>query len=112
MNQALKSSLNGVFSIYKPRGITSRDAANLIQLYLTAHLYETTTPWKVKQKDRVKLGIGGILDPIAEGVLGILLYIFIIFYYYFYYHLLEFNSLFSVYVYIYIYNSTGSWKRL
>ncbi|KAI8096162.1 putative tRNA pseudouridine synthase 1-like protein [Halteromyces radiatus] len=69
MNHHLKTALNGVFAIYKPKGITSRQAATKVQLFLTQHVLQTDRPWKVKLKDRVKVGMGGILDPMAEGVL-------------------------------------------
>ncbi|CAO3597873.1 unnamed protein product [Absidia cylindrospora] len=69
MNQNLKHALNGIFSIYKPKGITSRQAATQVQQLLSKQLWQTDEPWKLKRKDRVKLGMGGILDPMAEGVL-------------------------------------------
>ncbi|KAI8340185.1 putative tRNA pseudouridine synthase 1-like protein [Chlamydoabsidia padenii] len=69
MNHQLKNALNGVFSVYKPKQVTSRQVATEIQLYLTKHVWQTDQPWKIKLKDKVKVGIGGILDPMAEGVL-------------------------------------------
>ncbi|ORX55012.1 pseudouridine synthase [Hesseltinella vesiculosa] len=66
---SLKQSLNGVFAVCKPKGITSREAATRVQLDLTRLVYETDTPWNIKLKQRVKVGMGGILDPMAEGVL-------------------------------------------
>lgn len=66
----LKNNLNGVLSVYKPKGMTSRQAATDVQFLLTKHVWQTDRPWAVKRKDRVKVGMGGILDPLAEGVLG------------------------------------------
>jgi tRNA U55 pseudouridine synthase TruB len=66
----MKNNLNGVLSVYKPKGTTSRQAATDVQLLLTKHVWQTDRPWEVKRKDRVKVGMGGILDPLAEGVLG------------------------------------------
>ncbi|KAI8059878.1 pseudouridine synthase [Gongronella butleri] len=65
----LKQSLSGVLAVYKPSGMTSRQAATQVQMSLTSLVYDTATPWQVKFRDRVKVGIGGILDPLAEGVL-------------------------------------------
>jgi tRNA U55 pseudouridine synthase TruB len=69
-SSCLKNSLNGILSVYKPKDMTSRQAATDVQLLLTKHVWQTDRPWDVKRKDRVKVGMGGILDPLAEGVLG------------------------------------------
>ncbi len=46
--------MNGFFNIYKPSGITSRDAVNIVKRILPR---------------KTKIGHAGTLDPLAEGVL-------------------------------------------
>ena len=65
---SLKYALNGVFSVYKPKGWTSRKATDFVQYGLSNELWTLETP--IRQKDRVKIGHGGTLDPMAEGILG------------------------------------------
>ncbi|CAO3638469.1 unnamed protein product [Mucor fragilis] len=64
---SLKYALNGVFSVYKPKGWTSRKATDFVQHGLSNELW--THPSPMRQRDRVKVGHGGTLDPMAEGVL-------------------------------------------
>lgn len=65
---SLAHAINGVFSVYKPRGWTSRKATDFVQFALSNELWAgKTTP--LRRRDRVKIGHGGTLDPMAEGVL-------------------------------------------
>ena len=52
-----KLHVNGVLPVYKPRGVISKDVSR----------------WILKNFGKVKLGHVGTLDPMAEGVLPILL---------------------------------------
>ncbi|KAG2227671.1 hypothetical protein INT45_004713, partial [Circinella minor] len=68
--RSLRHALNGVFSVYKPTGWTSREAVNKVQDSLSRQLQarlEMTK--KLTQRDKIKIGHGGTLDPLAEGVL-------------------------------------------
>lgn len=66
---SLAHAINGVFSVYKPKGWTSRKATDFVQFVLSNELWAgKTTP--LRRRDRVKIGHGGTLDPMAEGVLG------------------------------------------
>jgi tRNA pseudouridine55 synthase len=65
---SLNNVINGVFSVYKPKGWTSRKATDFVQFALSNELWTHSEP--MKRKDRVKIGHGGTLDPMAEGVLG------------------------------------------
>lgn len=64
---SLTHAINGVFSVYKPRGWTSRKATDFVQYALSNELWKEAEP--IKRKQRVKIGHGGTLDPMAEGVL-------------------------------------------
>ncbi|KAI8140859.1 pseudouridine synthase [Fennellomyces sp. T-0311] len=69
-SRSLRHALNGVFSVYKPSGWTSRDATDAVQNSLSEQLrIRAGITKKLKQRDRVKIGHGGTLDPLAEGVL-------------------------------------------
>lgn len=65
--KSLTHAINGVFSVYKPKGWTSRKATDFVQYALSNELWKETEP--IKRKQRVKIGHGGTLDPMAEGVL-------------------------------------------
>jgi len=77
--------LTGLFAVYKPRGVTSRDLLNVLVARLSSAptsspssvAYDSTaTPnndlpgfqRSVPQKHRIKLGHGGTLDKAAEGL--------------------------------------------
>ncbi|KAG1051850.1 hypothetical protein G6F43_005972 [Rhizopus delemar] len=64
----LRNSLNGVFSVYKPKGLNSRKATDYVQLALSNELLGRTSS-KLKRNELIKIGHGGTLDPLAEGVL-------------------------------------------
>ncbi|KAI9322190.1 hypothetical protein BX666DRAFT_585707 [Dichotomocladium elegans] len=66
---SLRTALNGVFAVYKPRGWSSREAVNFVQRSLSKQL-QTDPTKRIRQKDNLKIGHGGTLDPLAEGVLG------------------------------------------
>ncbi|ORY92198.1 pseudouridine synthase [Syncephalastrum racemosum] len=66
----LRHALNGTFAVYKPRGYTSRKVTDIVQRTLSEQLLARQgIQKKIKQRDMVKIGHGGTLDPIAEGVL-------------------------------------------
>ncbi|KAI9497465.1 putative tRNA pseudouridine synthase 1-like protein [Zychaea mexicana] len=68
--RSLRHALNGVFSVYKPTGYTSRDAVNMVQDSLSEQLrLRMDFTKKLKNRDKIKIGHGGTLDPLAEGVL-------------------------------------------
>jgi tRNA pseudouridine55 synthase len=67
--QALTNAINGVFSVYKPKGMTSRKATDFVQFALCNELWQHKDV-PLKRRDRIKIGHGGTLDPLAEGVLG------------------------------------------
>ncbi|KAI9266908.1 pseudouridine synthase [Phascolomyces articulosus] len=68
--RSLRHALNGVFSVYKPTGWTSREAVNKVQDSLSEQLHARLgMTKKLKQRDKIKIGHGGTLDPLAEGVL-------------------------------------------
>ena len=52
-----KINAHGVLPIYKPKGVISKDVS----------------PWILRTFGKVKLGHVGTLDPMAEGVLPVLL---------------------------------------
>lgn len=63
----LKSFMpNGIFPVYKPKGITSHDAVQKIKTVI----WKTLGPNAVRSQF-IKVGHGGTLDPMAEGVLVI-----------------------------------------
>lgn len=53
--------MNGILPINKPRGLTSRDAVDLVS--------RSIHPRGTKLRDRIKVGHAGTLDPLATGVL-------------------------------------------
>lgn len=63
----LANAINGVLSVYKPKGWSSRKATDFVQYSLSNELWKEVEP--IKRKQRVKIGHGGTLDPMAEGVL-------------------------------------------
>ncbi|CEP16583.1 hypothetical protein [Parasitella parasitica] len=52
-----------------PRGWSSRKAVDFVQYALSNELWTRQSP--LGQKHRLKIGHGGTLDPMAEGVLGL-----------------------------------------
>lgn len=58
--------INGVVSFYKPDGFTSYDIVNIVKDIV--YKYYTTKNIKIKKK-KIKVGHGGTLDKLAEGVL-------------------------------------------
>lgn len=77
--------LSGLFAVYKPSGPPSMTIVNEIKplitrsrLFVEAEKLKNTKQPKSKSKykakygrDAVKIGQGGTLDPLADGVLGI-----------------------------------------
>lgn len=59
-----KRALNGVCAVHKPIGITSSDCVTAIKRSLVLKGLEST-----KREVNIKVGHGGTLDPLAEGVL-------------------------------------------
>eukprot|EP00981_Chlorochromonas_danica_P002707 scaffold537_cov180-Ochromonas_danica.AAC.12 len=57
--------LNGVFAVYKPQNLTSAQVANKLKWIVSKELK------KLGVHHNIKLGHGGTLDPLAEGVLVI-----------------------------------------
>jgi tRNA pseudouridine55 synthase len=71
--------LSGLFAIAKPSGPTSMSVINDIkQLVANSRLFVTADKLEKgkrkvsrgKSKDTLKIGQGGTLDPLADGVLG------------------------------------------
>lgn len=58
--------LNGIFAVYKPAGVTSARCLDLVKEKLRIALGLQKNKYK---ENAVKLGHGGTLDPMAEGVL-------------------------------------------
>ena len=59
------SSLNGICAIYKPKQMSSADVVGRVKYILSSELRKRTGDPKLK----LKVGHGGTLDPLAEGVL-------------------------------------------
>jgi tRNA pseudouridine(55) synthase len=57
--------LSGIFAVYKPRGVTTRDMLNGIVEQLTL---PSADGRRIPQRERMKAGHGGTLDKQAEGV--------------------------------------------
>jgi tRNA pseudouridine55 synthase len=58
--------LHGVFSVYKPKGWTSRKATDFVQFALSNELWNQhyknqVDPPRLKRRDRIKIGHGGTL---------------------------------------------------
>lgn len=64
-----RHAVNKIFPVYKPKGWTSRQATDFVQNALTNELNKEEGI--VRRRDKVKVGHGGTLDPMAEGVLVI-----------------------------------------
>ena len=73
--------LSGLFGVYKPSGPTSMSVINDVkQLIANSHLFVEAEklknangkrlPKKRRMREAVKIGQGGTLDPLADGVLG------------------------------------------
>lgn len=72
--------LSGLFGIYKPSGPTSMSVINDVkQLVAGSRLFVEAEKLKTKDKQlsrrrrmkgELKIGQGGTLDPLADGVLG------------------------------------------
>lgn len=54
------NKLHGVFSVYKPKGWTSRKATDFVQNTLSAELVNKDI-LKLRRKDKIKIGHGGTL---------------------------------------------------
>jgi tRNA pseudouridine55 synthase len=72
-----KTPISGLFGVIKPSGTVTMQMLNsLNDLLASSPLFkapETSTPKGRKQRwkaARVKLGQGGTLDPLAQGVVG------------------------------------------
>ncbi|KAI9249894.1 pseudouridine synthase [Sporodiniella umbellata] len=61
-------SVSGVFSIYKPKGVNSRKAVDFVQMALSREV-TGKMDGRLSRKEKLKMGHGGTLDPLAEGVL-------------------------------------------
>jgi len=75
--------ISGLFGIVKPSGPTSMDVVNKLKgLIMQSRLFvdadklanqqnQKKNNWKGRKgRDSVKIGQGGTLDPLADGVLG------------------------------------------
>lgn len=60
------NQLSGLFAVHKPVGITSNDAVQRLK-----HVLKSSLPPKQRTRNAIKIGHGGTLDPLAEGVLVI-----------------------------------------
>jgi tRNA pseudouridine55 synthase len=79
------AALSGIFAVYKPRGVGSTDVVTRIRHCVENHLLSQTHVGSLSQSSRkallrrkgnkplVKVGHGGTLDPLAEGVLVVAL---------------------------------------
>lgn len=65
--------MNGVFAIHKPLGITSQDAvATLKRIFINAGFSsEQKDSKRRRNRNALKVGHGGTLDPLAEGTIVI-----------------------------------------
>jgi tRNA pseudouridine55 synthase len=61
----------GLLAVFKPKGITSNDAVQIIKVILNSDPLTSTpaTTKKLRSKSAIKVGHGGTLDPLAEGIL-------------------------------------------
>lgn len=62
----IQQALHGVFSVYKPKGWTSRKATDVVQFAVSNELWKehyknAIDPPRLKRRDRVKIGHGGTL---------------------------------------------------
>lgn len=57
-------NVNGLFAVYKPRGLTSNDVVTKCKIALNKGMAALTG-----KRQKIKVGHGGTLDPMAEGVL-------------------------------------------
>jgi tRNA pseudouridine55 synthase len=69
--------VSGLFGVIKPSGPTSMHIVNQLKelisnsrLFVDEKTLEVKAGKKRKRKDGVKVGQGGTLDPLADGVLG------------------------------------------
>jgi tRNA pseudouridine55 synthase len=68
---------SGLLAVFKPKGMTSNDAVQIVKKVLNhppnnaaPHANKNTNKIQFnKRKDLIKVGHGGTLDPLAEGVL-------------------------------------------
>eukprot|EP00043_Microstomoeca_roanoka_P005806 m.58127 g.58127 ORF g.58127 m.58127 type:complete len:252 (+) comp13125_c0_seq1:337-1092(+) len=65
------NGLHGIFAVYKPRGITSACAVSTIKRILISALKSRQAPDERVTSRSIKVGHGGTLDQLAEGVLVI-----------------------------------------
>jgi tRNA pseudouridine55 synthase len=66
----IQQALHGVFSVYKPKGWTSRKATDFVQFALSNELWSqhykhAIDPPQLKRRDRLKIGHGGTLVSIC-----------------------------------------------
>jgi tRNA pseudouridine55 synthase len=59
---------DGLMAVFKPQNWTSVDVVNKVKYIITAELRQRAVP-KGFPKAKFKIGHGGTLDPLAEGVL-------------------------------------------
>lgn len=75
MDLPKKEDVNGIFAVYKPSGITSQDAVSKLKFLFGKTFPSNETQQQGKRGKRnkqvFKIGHGGTLDPLAEGVLVI-----------------------------------------
>ena len=76
--KALARALSGIFPVYKPRNVNSTAVVAAVRRtlethFLSKHASKGGAPTRTRrgQKPLVKVGHGGTLDPLAEGVLVI-----------------------------------------
>ena len=69
--------ISGLFGVIKPSGPTSMDIVNQLKglinnsrLFVEEKKLEKVAGKKRARRDKVKIGQGGTLDPLADGVLG------------------------------------------
>lgn len=62
-------SLNGIFAVNKPCGISSAAYLDLIKKQIATVMFGVNSDKRKKQLRKIKMGHGGTLDPMAEGVL-------------------------------------------
>lgn len=60
---------SGLLPVYKPKGITSNDAVGKIKSLLNEYFSDNEIAGARGKRNRIKVGHGGTLDPLATGVL-------------------------------------------
>jgi len=72
--ESLKARMNGVLAVYKPTGRSSSQVVQMMRQELELELRKAgaasgSPPRRRKRKPMLKVGHGGTLDPLADGVL-------------------------------------------